>query len=262
MSEVKTSRIARFVAVAVISVSVVGYFTGLHSPIPPRTVPETAPVENEETGLTANEAASVIPATSYSGMANATLKRHQHMQFTGLKSSTDPLAEIKIESNDKLAALQRRQQDRAYNGAPPTIPHPIDQRSDAACIACHGEGARSVSLRIPRMSHAVLTNCTQCHVENSPRHMMATVFRENVFSGMEAPTEGPRSFPGAPPQIPHSTWMRSDCMSCHGYSGLHGIRTTHPWRSNCTQCHAPSATMDQTLLAEEPQFLPGPQLNE
>jgi cytochrome c-type protein NapB len=49
-------------------------------------------------------------------------------------------------------------------------------------------------------------------------------------------------------------------MSCHGYTGLQGIRTTHPWRQNCQQCHAPSATMNQTLLAAEPEFLPAPVL--
>jgi cytochrome c-type protein NapB len=56
--------------------------------------------------------------------------------------------------------------------------------------------------------------------------------------------------------------MRSDCMSCHGYEGRLGIRTTHPWRNSCQQCHAPSAAMEQTLLTAEPHFLPGPKIKK
>ena len=36
----------------------------------------------------------------------------------------------------KLAALQARASRRAYDGAPPTVPHPIMQDSSAACLAC------------------------------------------------------------------------------------------------------------------------------
>ena len=140
--------------------------------------------------------------------------------------------------------------------------HPIDQRTSTACVACHGEGAKTASLRVPRMSHPFLTNCLQCHVENNPAQKLAALFRENSFTGLEAPKEGPRAFAGAPPQIPHATWMRSDCMSCHGSSGLHGIRTTHPWRMNCQQCHVPSASSDQTFPAAQSTFLPGPKIAE
>ncbi|MDC0935820.1 diheme cytochrome c precursor [Pirellulales bacterium] len=262
MAADKSSRTSLLIAVVVISVAVVGYFTGLQSPMPAPTTTEPVQVDDRETQHAANATDGVIPATHYADMAEATLTRRRHARLTSFESTIDPLAEIRIEPEDKRAALQRREENRAYNGAPPTIPHPIDQRSDAACIACHGDGAKTTSLRIPRMSHALLTNCTQCHVENSPQYLTAIAFRANEFDGMEAPAEGPRSFLGAPPQIPHSTWMRSDCMSCHGHAGLHGIRTTHPWRNNCTQCHAPSAAMDQTLLAKDPQFLPGPKMNE
>jgi nitrate reductase (cytochrome), electron transfer subunit len=34
-----------------------------------------------------------------------------------------------------------------------------------------------------------------------------------------------------------------------------GIRTTHPWRSQCTQCHAPDATLEQMPMpADLPAF--------
>ena len=262
MSADNSSRNPSLIAFVVISLAVVGYFTGLQSPMPAPPTTLSVRVAGEDTIHTTHANGGVISATHYIDMAEAILNHRHQTRLTSLKSTIDPMAEIAIGPDDKRAALQRREQNRAYNGAPPTIPHPIDQRSDASCVACHQDGARTKSLRIPRMSHAFLTNCSQCHVESSTQHVTTGVFRANEFAGLRAPTEGPRSFAGAPPQIPHSTWMRSDCMSCHGYSGLYGVRTTHPWRTNCQQCHAASATMDQTLLAETPLFLPGPKMNE
>jgi cytochrome c-type protein NapB len=266
MSTDRQSLLAKLIGFVVICVAVVGYFIGLQSPMNPApseveskadlTPPQPSPPEQT------TPRGDVVPATHYASMPDVTRERAKiwQTQLADLKSVIDPLAEVKIGPGEKQAALQSREQNRAFNGAPPTIPHPIDQRSDRACIACHGEGARTISLRIPRMSHQLLANCTQCHVESNPQHMTAELFRENTFTGLADPAEGPRAFEGAPPMIPHSTWMRTDCMSCHGYTGLQGIRTTHPWRQNCQQCHAPSATMNQTLLAAEPEFLPAPVL--
>ncbi len=42
-----------------------------------------------------------------------------------------------------------------------------------------------------------------------------------------------------PPQIPHSTEGRRDCLSCHR-DGLRPPITPHPERVNCVQCHVPS----------------------
>jgi len=39
--------------------------------------------------------------------------------------------------------------------------------------------------------------------------------------------------------------MREDCMSCHGPQGLFGLRTPHPDRPSCLQCHVPNAELDQ-----------------
>lgn len=243
----------------VVSIAVVGFFVGLQSPV---TSASPANGSNSNSPGQKQPDESVLPATRYADMSSATRVPAIPTNGLGLMSSTDPLAKVEINPEDKLIALAKRDRNRAFNGAPPTIPHPVDQTTTASCMACHGEGARTISLRIPRVSHQFLTNCTQCHVESQPRHMAAILFRESEFDGLKAPTEGPRAFTGAPPQIPHSTWMRSDCLSCHGIAGLQGIRTTHPWRKNCQQCHAPSATMDQTLLAPEVKFLPGPKLDK
>lgn len=45
--------------------------------------------------------------------------------------------------------------------------------------------------------------------------------------------------------IPHGTQLRSDCLSCHGPPGLVGLRTPHPDRQACVQCHAPNAELDE-----------------
>ncbi|QDV26204.1 diheme cytochrome c precursor [Aureliella helgolandensis] len=262
MSVDKRSNAASLIALVVVSLAVAGYFTGLQAPM--HSPQSTSPLRIDEKKMhhAASLEAGVITATRYSDMAEATRKFRRQSSLIGLKSNVEPLAEVAIKPEEKFAALQRRAENRAFNGAPPTVPHPIDQRSDSACVACHGQGAKTQSLRIPRMSHTMLANCTQCHVESNALHLQSVAFRENEFEGLAAPTAGPRAYPEAPPQIPHSTWMRSNCMSCHGYAGLQGIRSTHPWRSNCQQCHAPSASLDQTLLAEVPQFLPAPQIKE
>jgi cytochrome c-type protein NapB len=261
----RLSRQTGLMAFIVLSITVVGYFTGMQSPVKPaaqRPASVDSPGGREpHVGGPFHE--SVLPATRYADMHAATIARAKvgETNLATLKSSGIPLARITIRPSDKEAALYSRDRNRAFNGAPPTIPHPIDQRSDRACIACHGAGVKTASLRISRMSHQYLTNCTQCHVESNPRHMTASVFREHSFAGLPAPTAGSRAFPGAPPTIPHSTWMRNDCMSCHGPTGLLGIRTTHPWRQNCQQCHAPSARLNQTLLGTKALFLP-PQMVE
>ncbi len=249
-------------AFVIISLVVAGYFTGLQSPMKTPQLEAPLTIDDGQVEHISVSQPGVIPATNYTKMPQVTRALHRQTLLVSLKSTIDPLAEIKIDPKEKQLALQRRDGNRAYNGAPPTIPHPIDQISDASCVACHGVGFKTESLRISRMSHQFLTNCTQCHVESNPQHLKPAVFRENSFNGVEAPKAGPRAFPGAPPQIPHAIWMRVDCMSCHGTTGLHGIRTTHPWRNNCQQCHAPSAELNQTFLVAEPQFFPSPKIVE
>jgi cytochrome c-type protein NapB len=74
---------------------------------------------------------------------------------------------------------------------------------------------------------------------------------ENEFVGTKAPLKGTRAWPQAPPTMPHRTLMREDCLSCHGPQGLFGLRTPHPDRRSCTQCHVPSAELDQHLFFPE-----------
>ncbi|MEZ4361335.1 MAG: nitrate reductase cytochrome c-type subunit [Kofleriaceae bacterium] len=161
---------------------------------------------------------------------------------------------------ERAAALARRAARRAYDGAPPIIPHEIDQLAAPACLTCHDRGVSLAGVFAPRMSHEPRASCVQCHVaaRGSPEGLAAAsgpggpdarTFagwqEETAFVGLAAPLAGSRAWPGAPPMIPHTTWMRERCASCHGPAGVVGLRTPHPWRQSCTQCHAPSAWLDQ-----------------
>lgn len=150
----------------------------------------------------------------------------------------------------KHAALADRARNRAFAGAPPTVPHPVDQRDAASCLACHGEGLRVMERYASKVSHPHYTNCTQCHVAAAPELLPWTPPPANAFVAAEEPTAGPRAFAAAPPQIPHTTWLRQDCLSCHGPAGRAGLRTSHPDRRNCMQCHAPGAELDQRAAGE------------
>lgn len=170
--------------------------------------------------------------------------RRSSAQHAAAKAPAAPATEEQLQQT-RAARLRRR----AFEGAPPSIPHPIEQLGDQACWSCHNLGL-TIKDRVARpMSHEYLTNCIQCHAAvDEPQPFAddnyAALPLDNTFEGRVG-TRGVRALAGAPPAIPHQTWMRERCASCHGPQGWEGIRTTHPERTNCLQCHAPSAIADQ-----------------
>lgn len=131
---------------------------------------------------------------------------------------------------------------RAYYGAPPFIPHPIQNDMTMGgkdCLKCHADGGyvNEFDAFAPVVPHPEKVNCRQCH---------ADVKSESLFrpTNWESEKRLPVSIhnhalPGSPPTIPHSLDMRNDCLSCHaGPSAPKEIRVTHPERVNCRQCHA------------------------
>lgn len=165
------------------------------------------------------------------------------------------------------AAIERRRSLRAYDGAPPVVPHAIDPLRSTACMTCHGEDGNLVisGKRPPEISHPWITNCTSCHVPaDGLRQFTATeearLFIENDFLGKESAGKGARAYPTAPPTMPHPVWMRQNCMACHGPGRDQAIRTSHPERHNCLQCHAPDATFDnrETYMTNPKPFLDSP----
>ena len=139
---------------------------------------------------------------------------------------------------DREEALELRASRRAYDGAPPVVPHPVEDTT--ACLACHEEGLALRDKQGTAMPHGDLVSCTQCHVPSAgemPGQLLELEVAANGFVGMESPGPGPR-WGIAPPEVPHPTEMRQRCDSCHGPNGLQSLQSTHPERQECSQCHA------------------------
>jgi cytochrome c-type protein NapB len=133
--------------------------------------------------------------------------------------------------------------NRAYHGAPPSIPHPVaDDRNMGgnSCLKCHNNGGfvSKYNTYAPVTPHPDLINCRQCHV---PQHT-ESLFKPTNFEKIAAPKVGiNNALAGSPPVIPHQIQMRENCLSCHaGPSAPKEIRVSHPERINCRQCHVPN----------------------
>jgi cytochrome c-type protein NapB len=161
--------------------------------------------------------------------------------------------------------LAERSRRRAFNGAPPTVPHPVDPISPASCLACHGRPTRIGTRDVPQMSHAPFSQCLQCHAPaagpaagfallgpDEGAWPEAAAAAANLFEGLAPPAAGRRAYPGAPPLIPHTTLLRDNCLSGHGPGGSSAIKTTHPQRTDCRQCHAVDATQETLPLLAGP----------
>lgn len=132
---------------------------------------------------------------------------------------------------------------RLYEGAPPVVPHAVEQWGRYDCLQCHRDGSAAGNGRTaPIAPHPEQTNCRQCHVVQT----VTSTFRQNTFVALRLPDLlPPRANPIGPPHIPHRLQDRHDCVSCHlpkdslidaNYQApvpKHGMRT------NCTQCHVP-----------------------
>lgn len=114
------------------------------------------------------------------------------------------------------------------------VAHPMGRARFADCIACH-RGDAHEPFGAPRVAPGQLgalpvppaadvdarADCIGCHV-------FATTSGTVLFA--DAPV---------PPRIPHGTFLRTRCLSCHGEFGYEGLKTEHVHRSQCVQCHLP-----------------------
>lgn len=206
------------------------------------------------------------PAPTYSQIDSQLygVNRDWKSDYAKLKQDNPGLFEQVVRTPEmKNEALQDRLRTRAFDTAPPAIPHPIDQRTAESCLACHGKGMTISGNVATKMSHPMLTNCTQCHVEQAssmPKGLVSnhksqggiaseTWPPNNGFDGVKRAGPGTRLLPGLPPTIPHTLHMRDDCMSCHGTIARPGIRTTHPWLQNCRQCHAADGDVERAVFS-------------
>lgn len=218
---------------------------------------ERADAANEQPPevASATDLGPLLPvAPSYGEIPNTAwlANRDWHFTFKNLPQvPRDLTPQVPLDAAQLAEVLKARALRRAYDGAPPTIPHEIDQLSVAACMSCHSSESTLMigSKRPATISHPYFSNCTQCHVpaDGLRRFTEAEAARLVVassFQGRAPAGPGTRAYPGAPPTVPHPLWMRQNCMSCHGPEREQAIRTSHPSRQNCLQCHAPDATLD------------------
>ncbi len=248
----------------IVMIAVSGYFVGLRQTNSAIAMTRAVEVVKEHAHRDLTGASAVPVAVRYidqnwSDHGPNGIWRNSLLDFVQ-KPATAP--DKPVSPGVKVAALTARAGRRAYDGAPPTVPHPVTQDSSAACLACHGQGLQVKDRFASKISHPTYGgSCTQCHVSTRSGFtaeeavLYSVPLAENSFQGTEASPNGARAWPGAPPVIPHRTLMRTDCMSCHGPNGLFALRTPHPDRQSCTQCHVPAAANDQH------QFLSSPPLD-
>jgi len=151
------------------------------------------------------------------------------------------------------SSADERAARRAYDGAPPVMPH---QLFGAACGSCHtregmavdGVGFAPASPHAATAGMSAMSRCQQCHVlERSD-----TIWRESTFTGLRQDLRhGPRLHPLAPPVMPHDVFMRENCMACHtGPAAREEIRTSHPERTRCQQCHLEQRTTAEYVRSD------------
>ncbi len=127
--------------------------------------------------------------------------------------------------------------NRAFSGAPPTITHEVGALGRASCQSCHfdGKAIDAKGVLAPITPHPELAHCTQCHVESTTREL----FKKNGFAGRTF-LIGQRAQPNGPWLIPHPITLRENCVGCHDAAHtVARLRTDHPEREHCVQCHLP-----------------------
>jgi cytochrome c-type protein NapB len=229
-------RLLTVIVAIVIGVSFVGFAVGTHpaeEPAPQPSAPEPVPQGVAVPGQTYEELRDRRFGPISQVTADLPILR---------KGIPEWFAQVNQTEEQRRAALAARAALRAYEGAPPVIPHLIDEQTSGACLACHEQGVVVAGRIAPVLSHPPYQSCTQCHVPALPRPHDTGQRPQSSFVGLRSPGRGTRAWLGAPPTIPHLTWMRQNCSSCHGVAGRPGLRTPHPGRLNCEQCHVEAAT--------------------
>ena len=158
--------------------------------------------------------------------------------FQDLREGVSQVSVTEAAPHIRTADLEARYARRAFPGAPPAIPHEVNAALDGTqdCLPCHAFGGFNPQ-RVnyaPRAPHPERVGCMQCHVASRADDL----FRPTVWQTISWPTLGNTDIEGGPPTIPHELHERGRCLSCHGGpAAAPSIRTSHPERHNCRQCH-------------------------
>lgn len=151
-----------------------------------------------------------------------------------------------IDKSVEVRTLKGFREIRAYPGAPPMIPHLITKSKSLtgdSCLGCHKNGGFTPKFNAyaPVVPHPEKRNCRQCHNPVNEKDLFKdTKWKNNIAK------RGHSHLPGSPLTIPHSLQMRENCLSCHsGPASIKEIRTTHPERVQCMQCHVEAKTNER-----------------
>ena len=256
------NRLATVFLSSVIAIAVIGYFVGIGDGVPkPDGVNESSldrprPSDSAVSGHEVGSGDSATPTSRARPWGQPKHGKRHRRACRNLSSTCTPRSnQVKRKRKHRANCVRRDVLQRC------TADHssPVENTNDAACYACHSGGVKIAGLKASVMSHAYLGELRPVPradgTDTFSRRLMRRV--ETTFVGLPAPKEGKRAYKGAPPTIPHSRWMRENCNACHGGPhGWAGMESTHPWRTNCVQCHAPSATLDQMPESEVVPMLP------
>lgn len=159
-----------------------------------------------------------------------------------------------IDKNAPKKDPSKYYKSRAYQGAPPTIPHEIDGSNigGKTCLQCHENGGYvdKFKANAPIVPHPDFTNCVQCHVPVKTNGEFKDSNWEKVRN-INIKFSSNQILLTSPPVIPHTVHKNDDCLSCHSGLGIKKIRVTHPERTNCKQCHVPRNTENESEMTFE-----------
>ncbi|MGJ8639468.1 MAG: nitrate reductase cytochrome c-type subunit [Opitutaceae bacterium] len=251
----KSIKATTIVVAIVFTISVSGFFMGMR-----QTVSETTYTQpTAETYEDVEPHSTTQTAVDYKDIANAGFGPNANFKsrLSSLINMPDSQGGISPLLVSEQALREKRESRRAYDGAPPIVPHPIAQDNAASCLECHSQATQISNVVAPAISHPEYTSCTQCHVSGKglgSRWNTADfdLHTGNLFAGNHTAKPVDRAYDNSPPTIPHNVHMRQNCMSCHGELGTSPIRTSHPDRQSCTQCHVPSGQIDKANFNESP----------
>ncbi len=151
---------------------------------------------------------------------------------------------FKNESALKQEEKYTRESLRAFYFAPPVVPHEVESRGSNDCLRCHLQVTKLEDGRVAMQTpHPQFSNCLQCHVPSKTPGREKEVLTD--WEGLEEPKRGMRGFLVSPPTVPHRIYLRENCLSCHGPKNPNmRLRTSHPERSRCLQCHVPNVDQE------------------
>jgi nitrate reductase cytochrome c-type subunit len=161
-------------------------------------------------------------------------------QSASLAPLMQPAAGVRLRS---IATYYER---RAYPGAPPAVPHVVDAETNRtqACNVCHEKGGFTPKFNayVPVTPHPQYRNCLQCHAQGAIENPVAD-FVDHDWLSVRLPKLHRPALPGNPPPMAHPLRLHNNCLSCHsGPAAVAEVRTSHPERVNCQQCHVPRNT--------------------